>query len=260
MKLILTLIVFFASSFAFSQKIPLNKLWVGDANNHLEVDSDAMRVEYVLEYDGKKHLIKRAYRYLTISDTLRVVEHDFNGNKNHDFIIETLTTDELKLVSLDPDSRLLAFTEIPKKVLTFRSRQMISTDTIRLEKILFSSTTCYGVCPAMEFQIDNKKQMKFHGDNYAVKKGSCTAVLTDQLYDELLKILAVSELDKLIDPKQFNIDAPTFTLEVHYNNKVRFFKSAFFPYEANELLRFLLEIPKKVELKNAEPMKILFSQ
>jgi hypothetical protein len=260
MKLVLTFAGFLTCSFAFSQKIPLNKLWVGNANNYFEVDSDAVRVECYEEYRGKMHGTKHAYSYSIINDTLHIIDHDLYGCTKQDFIIKSLTEDELILVPLCPTSRLLAFKEIPEKILTYQSQQKIFTDTIHFEKLFFSSTTCYGFCPAMLFQIDNKKQMNFSGGKLAVKEGFFTAVLTEQLYDELLKTLAISDLDKLEDPEKFNIDAPTYTLEVHYNNKVKFIKSAFFPYVANELLGFLLRIPKRVELKDAKPMEILFSK
>jgi len=111
----------------------------------------------------------------------------------------------------------------------------------------------------MTFQIDNKKQMKFSGDKFAVKQGFYTAVLPGQLYSELLNALAISDLDKLENHGKFNVDLPTYTLEVHYNNKVKFIKSAILPYVTLELRNLLLDIPKKVTLKESERMEISFS-
>jgi len=260
MRLILTLIGVLTCSFALSQEVALEKLWIGEDNNYLKVDKDAVRIEYINEYQGKRNDIKHAYNYFLIGDTLRIVEPEVHGSTNHDFIIKLLTKDELKLISLTPNSRILAFTGIPRKELTFQSQQEIYTDTINFQKILFSSTTCYGTCPAMSFQIDNKKLMKFSGDKYAVKQGSYAAILPDQLYGELLKIIAISDLDKLEDLGNFNVDAATYKLEVHYNNKVKFIKTAFVPYVTNKLLNFLLEVPQKVELKEAKNVEISFSQ
>jgi len=260
MRLILTFIGLLTCSFALSQKIALEKLWIGDANNYLLVDSDAVRVECLYEYQGKKNVTKHAYRYFLIGDTLRIVEPEVHGSKNHDFIIKSLTKGELKLSALTANSRILAFTEIPRKDLAFQDQQGIYTDTINFQKILFSSTTCYGTCPAMSFQIDNTKLMKFSGDTFAVKRGHYTAVLPDQLYNELLNILAISELDKLENIGSFNVDVATYMLEVHYNNKVKLIKSSFFPYVTNKLLNFLVEAPKRVELKEAEKVEISLSK
>jgi hypothetical protein len=260
MRLIIIFICFLAFTSVLGQKPSLYNLWVGDADNYLRVDSDAVRVECSSELEGKRYVSQHAYRYSVIGDTLRILKPYYYDSSNHDFIINSLSTDELKLTPLNTYSRIFCVADTLKKVLSFRDQQKIYTDTINFQKVLFSSTTCYGICPAMSFQIDNKKLMKFSGDKFAIKQGFYTAVLSDELYSELLKILAISELDKLENLGQFNIDASTYTLEVHYNNKIKFIKSFRFPYVASELVNFLLEMPKRVELKKAEHMEISFSQ
>lgn len=260
MKLIIIFICFLAFSSASGQKPTLYKLWAGDADNYLRVDSDAVRVERSWEFQGKRHVTQNAYRFAVIGDTLRILKPDFYDSSNHDFIIKSFSRDELKLIPLNLHSRIFFVADAPKKVLAFGDQQKIYTDTISFQKVLFSSTTCYGICPAMSFQIDNEKRMNFSGDKFAVKQGFYSAVIPDQLYSELLRILATSELDKLENLGILNADAPTYTLEVHYNNKVKFIKSFRFPYVTSELLNFLLEVPKRVDLKEAERMEISFSQ
>ena len=260
MKLSVLFICFLAFGSAYSQKPDLTKLWVGDANNYLKVDSDVVGVELFWQYQGKKYASSLGYKYAVIGDTLRIIEQGSNNNTNHDYLIETLTNDKLKLNSLNTYSRILAFTEIENKVLTFRSQQNVYTDTINFEKLIFRSTTCYGMCPAMTFQIDNKKKMKFSGDRFAVKQGFYTAVLPGQLYTELLKVLAISDLDKLENHGNLNEDLSTYTLEVHYNNKVKFIKSAVLPFVTLQLRNLLLDLPDRVTLKKAERMEISFSQ
>jgi hypothetical protein len=259
MKLTMLFICFLTFGSAYSQKPDITKLWVGDANNYLKIDSDAVGVELFYQYQDKKYASTLGYKYAVIGDTLRIIEQGSNNNTNHDYLIETLTNDQLKLNSLN-NSRILAFTEVENKVLTFRSQQNVYTDTISFEKLIFSSTACYGRCPVMTFQIDNKKQMKFSGDRFAVKQGFYTAVLPDQLYTELLKVLAISDLDKLENHGNFNEDLSTYTLEVHYNNKVKFIKSAVLPFVTLQLRNLLLDLPNRVTLKEAERMEISFSE
>jgi hypothetical protein len=98
------------------------------------------------------------------------------------------------------------------------------------------------------------------GDRFAVKQGFYTAVLPDQLYTELLKVLAISDLDKLENHGNLNEDLSTYTLEVHYNNKVKFIKSAVLPFVTLQLRNLLLDLPDRVTLKEAERMEISFSQ
>jgi hypothetical protein len=88
MKLIIISVCFLAVTTAFSQKATLYKLWVGDADNYLRVDSDAVRVERRWEYQGKRHVSQHAYRFTVIGDTLRILKPDFYDSSNHHFIIK----------------------------------------------------------------------------------------------------------------------------------------------------------------------------
>lgn len=260
MKAFLLIFCFFISSDIFCQKPTLNKLWIGDANNYLRVDTDAIRVECFYTFQSKSQIYRQAYRYSLIADTLRVTAPNFSSSKYDDFIIKNLSTDQLKLISLNPNSLILAFTETPKKTLNFRDRKQVQTDTIAFEKLLFNSTNCFGTCTAMSLQIDKDKQLKFVGGKYAVKDGLYTSTLSNALYNKLLYILSISELDKIETNGDENIDLPTYTLEVHYNNKIKFLKSCILPFATNELLDYLLKIPNQVKFKPAEKIEIKFSR
>lgn len=252
MRQIFTFTFFLTFSSAICQKPTLNKLWVGDADNYLQVDKDAVRIERCFNYQGKRHIMQAAYHYKIIGDTFRIIKPEYYDSSNHDYIIKDFTADLLTLIPLNKYWRTLYVSDTPKETLTFRDRNKVYTDSIKFQKIHFSSTTCYGFCPELSFEIDSSKQMRFKGGKHAVKEGQYNAVLSDQLYAELLKILAISELDKLKDLNQLNIDAPTYTLEVYYNGKTKFFKSFRFSYIATGLLNYLIELPKKVELREAK--------
>jgi hypothetical protein len=258
MKFTYTLIGLLLFSLAIGQTSYSKKLWVGDADNYLRFDTDALRVEYLHTLKGSGY-VTRAYKYFLIGDTLRVVEHHSTDGVNHDFLFTMPSTSELKLVPLHPN-RLLAFKEVPPKVLYFRDQQKVYTDTINFGKLVFNTTACYGQCSAMSLQIDKTKQLKFIGNEYAVKQGPHTGILSPQMYNDLLKVLAVADLDKLENHGRFNIDLSTVTLEVHYNNKVKFIRSAIMPFAIHHLVDYLKNIPGQVELKAADKMEITFSQ
>ena len=231
---------------------------MGDADNYLQVDKDAVRVERRFNYQGKWHIMQAAYYYKIIGDTFRIIKPEYYDSSNHDYIIKDFTADLLTLIPLNKYWRTLYISDTPKEILTFRDRHKIYTDSIVFQKINFSSTTCYGSCPELSFQIDSSKQMKFKGGKYAVKEGQYKAVLSDQLYSELLRILAISELDKLKDLSDLNIDAPTYSIEVYYNGKSKSFKSFRFSYIATELLNYLIELPKKVEFQESKSEETSF--
>jgi hypothetical protein len=223
----------------------------------MQIDSNAVQVQYINEYAGKKNLVTMSYKYTLSDDTLHLAGWH-NSNEIHDFLIETLPNEDLKLIPITRYTWTLSNTKYTKKEFTFRDQEHICTDTIRLEKVVFSSTNCYGSCPAMSLQIDNNKQMKFIGSFHAIKTGPHTAALSEEQYNELLKLLAISNLDKLENAGRFNIDLPTVGVEVHYNHKIRYFQTSFPPLIAFKLMRYLYDLPTKVELKAAAPMEIHF--
>lgn len=257
MKLILSSICLLLFSSAFSQHPIIDKLWVGDVENYMKIDSLGMRVQYNYKYKGKYNLATNSFKYTLSGDTLHLVE-ELNNSEKHDFLIITFPNEDLKLI---PITRYLWTLANPSYMLTefnFRSQEHIYTDTIKLEKIVFSSTNCYGACPALSLEIDNNKQMKFIGSFYAIKTGPHTATLSEEQYTELLKILAISNLDKLEKAGRLNIDLPTYGVEVHYNHKIRYLQTSFIPLIADKLVRYLRDLPTKVELKPAGAMEIHF--
>jgi len=242
------------------QNTAIGKLWVGDMNNYLRFDSDAIRVDYYWKYDSKSYEQTRAYQYLFINDTLRVIESLSKKDEHHDFIIAEKNEEILRLIPLTQYSRTLAFEQMPQKVLVFKSQRKIYTDTIRFAKLLFATTNCYGSCPAMTLQIDNSGILLFKGEKWAVKQGFYRAKLSKETFSELLSILGMSALDKVENHGNFNIDAPTHTIEIHYNNKIKLIRSAFLPFILNKLFDFLMAVPKKVDLQSMEAVEFKFSQ
>lgn len=259
-KAYIFLFSFFFPILLNGQNAAIGKLWVGDMNNYLRFDSDAIRVDYYWKHENKGYETKRAYDYLFINDTLRVIDHLIKKDEHHDFRIVQKNEDILRLIPLTQYSRVLAFEQMPQNELVFKSQEGIFTDTIRFEKLLFATTNCYGFCPAMTFQIDSSGILMFKGEKWAVKQGFYRAKLSNQTFNELLSILGISELDKVENHGSFNIDASTHTLEIHYNNKIKFIKSAFLPFMLDKLLDFLMAIPNKVELQKMEEVEFRFSQ
>jgi hypothetical protein len=136
-----------------------------------------------------------------------------------------------------------------KKELRFTDIHKAYTDTIWFEKIIFNSTTCYGSCPDMTLLVNNNGQVQFTGRKYAVKQGSFNSSISPALLNGLIEILKVCELDKIESNKQTNIDAPTYTLEIHYNGKIKYLKSCMLPFVTDNLLQYLLALPAKLKLE-----------
>lgn len=250
-KYLLLSISLFTARGSFSQIPLLQKLWVS-GSVYMQADPKVIRFE-TLHPDIGNH--RQAKEYFFKGDTLRL--HD--NKENFDFLIDTSAKDRLTLTPVGSNSILLTqyitFNN-PKREFAFRERNLAYTDTIKFEKLLFRSTNCYGFCPAMTIEIDNKKHLKFIGEKHAVKQGYFTSTISDKLFAELIQILSISELDKLKCNTQTNVDAPTYTLEIHYNNKVRYFRSAVIPFITDDLLAYLMTLPAKISLTTSKNFDI----
>lgn len=232
------------------QKLSVEKLWAGNNNLYFIADKDAIRFETF--YPGHGNILT-AKNYLLIKDTLRIFQNDFHYNRslNADFLITSAKKEEICLTPIDTNAALLTNlitgTGV-KKEMRFNDISSIYTDSIRFEKIIFSSTTCYGSCPGMTLHLDSNKQLKFIGRKYAVRQGSFTSVIPGSLIKELIEILKISELDKIESNNQTNIDAPTYTIEIQYNNKVKYLRACMQPFVTDKLLQYLLALPGKLNL------------
>jgi hypothetical protein len=246
--------------YADGQNSKENTLWVGQHNNYMRIDTDAIRVNYSWTYNGKKHFRARGHKYKFTNDTLRILEEGFHQNETYEYIVKEFSADKLTLTALNHNFRTLDFEDSVGRTLQFMSQEKILTDTIRFEKLLFSTTNCYGFCPAMIFEINNNGVLNFKGQKFAVKQGFYQARLSKEILDELSLILSLSELDKVENNSLFEIDAPTYTLDIYYNNKVKYIKTSFVPFVLNKLLNFLINVPQRTELKSMSEVEFKFSQ
>src|SRR5690349_7248146 len=65
-------------------------------------------------------------------------------------------------------------------------------------KLGFSSTGCFGDCPIMQGEIDNKKSFRFHGIKLTNATGYYTGVIPDSIYEQFITklVLIKNEIKK----------------------------------------------------------------
>lgn len=242
-----------------AQKVDIKKAWVGDDLEYIKIDSQRVNIEVFGNYPAQKS-------YYLLTDTLRLYDQYTLSSegflkehiRNYDFLITTLTDTNLMLMALDSNSLRLTG---GKRIIDYLERNIVKQPALDFELIKFRSTTCHGTCPSLTLQIDKEKKILFFGGMYAVKQGHYTGTVPDSLFQSLINILELSELDKLKTWEQHVMDAPTYTLEVHYNGKIKYLKNFHLPAVTNELIQYLLKIPEKVELTNTkEPFNINFTE
>jgi hypothetical protein len=100
----------------------------------------------------------------------------------------------------------------------------------------------------MSLEINSQRQLRFIGEKNTSKKGFFIGELSMDQYVKLLSVLRYSQLDLIECSAAKNIDLSTYSLEIHYNGKMRSFYTCMLPFLLDDLKDFLLTLPDKVYL------------
>lgn len=130
-------------------------------------------------------------------------------------------------------------------------RTVPKNDGFKLTKIVYHTTRCFGWCPVIDMQVDDKRAITVNrlvfpqGKGAAAdssKSGMYTGTISQANYDTLVSLLVKSNIDSMKFPNQMCCDAPVVTLIVHHNGKRKYLKSMFPPEEAQPLIEFLRKL------------------
>lgn len=131
-------------------------------------------------------------------------------------------------------------------------------EKIKLEKIIFHTSRCFGSCPAYHSQISSNQNLLVYSEYVdktpdistdlnnpdTSKMGYFTGRVSDWQYKELVNELENVGLDDLQFDEIDCCDASIKTIIVYYDGKRKFLKSMRPPREADKLialLRFIVE-------------------
>ncbi len=140
---------------------------------------------------------------------------------------------------------------------TFIKQEFSRDKSIKLEKIIYHTTSCFGSCPTINLEIANDRTFYLEGEFYkdnsmyemdSIKSGAFIGKLNDTLYNELINILQTCNLRTLIFPEVHGADAPVTTLIIYYNGQRKYLKSMFPPIIANKLIEFLYLVNERANL------------
>lgn len=192
-------------------------------------------------------------RFYSISkDTLKLVEpnNDESGLTSN-FLLNSIGKDQMTLTPINSGAKqltnLITLDGI-KDVLSYSEIHQFPFDSLKFEKIVFNATECFGLCPAMSLEINNNEKFQFIGGKYSARKGHYYGGISKGQYNQLLEILRYAQLDLVECSSNQNINLPTYTLEVYYNGRIRYFKTCVFPFVLDDLGEFLLTLPGRVNL------------
>lgn len=130
-------------------------------------------------------------------------------------------------------------------------------------RLLFHTSTCFGSCPVIHLEISSDKSIRFSGnylkdENFSdidsIRTGNFSGQLSDELFDEMIDLIIKSKITEL-DQSQDQIlccDGAIKTLILYHNDSRTYYKTMFEPKVLRELISFLYEIDKNVNLTMVE--------
>ena len=133
----------------------------------------------------------------------------------------------------------------------FKNLKYAVDPTLKFNRLHFNSTTCYGSCPVLSIEIDNKGDYFLEGGKYSDPyKGFYKGKLSPNQLDSLNYLLQRSQIRKMKDWRdtEFNIDTPNYTLFVDYGDDSLSIKTSIFSIHLRDLTDFLVESYKKITL------------
>ena len=132
---------------------------------------------------------------------------------------------------------------------------------VKLEKIVFHASPCYGNCSAYHMQVDSNRKVQVYAELVyfdktrgltdhldSTKMGHFTYRMSDESYNKLTLELQNISLDSLNFDGETCCDGQVKTIIVYYNNKRKFLQSIFPPKKAKILITTLEKLCVASEL------------
>jgi len=92
-------------------------------------------------------------------------------------------------------------------------------DNLKIEKIKFSTSGCFGSCPIFEISILPNGNVAYKAIEYNEKSGKFKAIIDKNSYNNILQTINYIKLPSLKDKYEVNwTDDETVTLEIIYNS------------------------------------------
>ena len=256
-KLIFIQLICFSFYFqCYSQGKTLFKAWSGKDLNYIKIDSNRVYFEISGSFSEEK-------RYFILGDTLRLYDKYTSSRDNYakyhidnfDFLIKRLNPNKLILMPLDSNAKELSK---GRDILDYNDRSTILDKNFKFNQLKYKLYGGGWGWSDISMLIDNEKNFHYIDKSNRKNPLYCYGKLPDEKYNELIKLLKSSQIDKLRNFEQHVYDVPETTLEIEYNGKTKQIKQYILPLITTELMRFIEELPKKTSLTSKEPFQIKF--
>jgi hypothetical protein len=250
-NLISTIILIPYLMYSYAQPDKLKGAWITPQQELITIveNYSSSRENYLSNTD----LEDKHFRLFVIKDTLSFQRH-YTSSRTQ-FKTQHVDRYDLKLLRLtdsvlevEPASSFSKEFFKGKNRLTFIRQEYTADTSLKIEKIVYHTTRCYGTCGIYHMEIDSTGSFKLHAEfihsdyNWqgdTAKHGYYKGRVPDSTYKKIIKTLQTCNLRTLRMRSEECCDAPLQTVIVYFNGQRKYFKTMFYPYIAKEMIRTL---------------------
>ena len=172
---------------------------------------------------------QRIGKFAFISDTIILRDSSYISSLNPEYdmklslrtyligTIEKITKDSLTIKKIYGSGRPFHFNAYYK----FYNDTLLYNPNVKLNRIVYSTSTCYGECPAMAIEIGSNGNYKFFGGSYSEYQGNYIGTIGDDYIREIEDALRRANIEKQPDRFPIAIDVPNSEMIIYYNDSLR---------------------------------------
>ncbi|WP_291145173.1 DUF6438 domain-containing protein [Flavobacterium sp. UBA7680] len=210
------------------------------------------RIEAVERENRKTFFLGTETKYKIENDSLKILD------------LATKTWENQKITSIIGDTLT---TEISDSIFAKYARTKYKIDpNENYDKIIVSSSGCYGSCPVLNISIDNNGNVIYYGQEYNTKNGIFKSKITKNEYQKIQTNFKKADIKNLEDNYSANhTDDETVTISFIKNNKIVKSISDYGRESPSALIwayvpvRYLYQQIKLIPLKVEKPLLSIWS-
>lgn len=255
LKTLLLISSFLIWTSSYGQLDKFKGIWITPAQELMQIEDtgDLQNNNYL----SNSILRNENFELYIYGDTLSFQKRYYSSATNY----EKLYTDrfDLKIISLSDTSFVVSpVTSFSKKFfqnkakLTFIKQSSAVDPTIKIEKVIFHTTECFGRCNVYHLQVDSSRFIKLHRQLVYSEiigapmdttiEGYFTGQLNDTSFQKLIKAIQTCNIRTLKMNNTLCCDGSVSTIIVYFNGQRKYYKTMFPPTIANELIGTLYKI------------------